>query len=290
MKIHHKRLRIRLDDEAHLQSIADFSLSRGAVATIIAASVAVFLFLAAVIIMVTPVRTLLPGYMKQQQRSATEDNLLRLDSLRAEYEINQRYIDNFLRVADTDRIPADTAEMSAAPLSLTPDSLLIPSPRENKFVGMMEERERFNISVLAPLAADGMLFAPVSDTGIFTADSKNSEVGKVIVPAGGTVQSAADGSVLASYYSPSEQGYVIVLQHSRGFASRYSGLASPMVVSGDLVNAGQIIALPPAPDAAGRRILNVMMWHNGLPVIPYKYIGNFSSESEQDSFEAPRGR
>lgn len=285
-----KKIRIRIDDEAHLVSLADVSLSRWTLVPAIFGATAVLLLIAAAIIMLTPLKTLMPGYMKQEQRSATELNLLRLDSLRAVYETNQRYIDNFLHITDIDRTPSDSASITVNTRELTPDSLLPPSDRERKFTEAMEERERFNISVLAPLAADGMLFSPVSDTGIFTAASKDAETGEVVVPPEGTVRAMADGCVLASYYSPAEKGYVVVLQHPRGFASRYSGLSSPLVSAGDLVNAAQILALPPAPDRSGKRVFKVMMWHNGLPVIPYKYIGNYSSESEESSFEAPRGR
>lgn len=278
-----KRYRIRIEDEAHLTSIADFSISRRGVIPVAVGLFLVMLIIAGGIIMLSPLKSLLPGYMKQSERAASEDNLMRLDSIRSIYEQNQAYIDNFLRISDIDRQPGDSASVSSVLNELTPDSLMPHTARERKFVKAMEERERFNISVLAPLAADGILFSPVSDNGIFRTTSRNSETGIVLLFDSSPIQSAADGTVMAAYYSPSEHGYVVVVQHSRGFTSRYSGLGSPLVAEGDMVSSGQIIAMAPDADSKGERTLSIRMWHNGLPVIPYEYLGDPTGTETQES-------
>lgn len=257
----------------------------------VAGAVAISLLLGAAIVMVTPLRTLLPGYLKQSERSATEDNIMRLDSILAIYERNQNYYDNVFRAMNTDRIETDSASATPNIMELSPDSLLPSSPAERKFVSDMEERERYNISVLAPLAADGMMFSPVCDSAIFLSSSRNSERGLVVMPAGEAVRCVADGSVLATYYSPSEKGYVVLVQHDKGFVTRCAALGTPMVSAGDAVMAGQMIALGPQPDRSGRRIAEVRMWHNGLALIPFKYIGNMDLFSHKEAaFEDPRGR
>ena len=241
--------------------------------------------------MVTPIRTLLPGYMKQSERTATEENILRLDSALRVYEYNQAYIDNALRVLDTGRIPADSAKISANYNEFSPDSLISASPLENKFINMMEEREKYNISVLAPLAADGIIFSQVSDNSVYTEASRKEETGEIILPPNEAVRCVADGTVLATYYSPSEHGYVAIIQHQRGFVSRFSRLGTPMVAVGDYILSGQILALCPAADAKGKRYIEVMMWHNGHRLVPYEYIGNQKSYILKETpFEAPRGR
>ncbi|MDE5807808.1 MAG: M23 family metallopeptidase, partial [Muribaculaceae bacterium] len=249
------------------------------------------------IVMLTPLHTLLPGYLKENQRSATEENLLRLDSLRNVYETNQRFIDNYLRITDTDRFPLDSTILNKADsLPKITDSLMLPSKRESMFVAKMEEQERFNISVLAPLAADGMLFSNISDSGIFTSASKDSEVGEVILPEDASLLCVSDGTVIACYYSHQEKGYVIIIQHQRGFASRYSHVGNPLVVMDEDVEAGQIIASPPSPDNSGKRTAYIRMWHNGLPIVPYRFIhdnnieNRIDSSSPANSFDAPRGR
>ena len=235
--------------------------------------------------------TLLGILGKQSERSATEDNILRLDSILEVYEQDRAYIDNVLRVLDTGRIPVDSASISGSVRELTTDSLLPTSPAERKFIDAMEERERFNISVLAPLAADGMIFSPIADSAVFTSASRNEEKGVVALAADEAVKNVADGSVLATYYSAGERGYVVIVQHAKGFVTRISHIASPMVSTGDAVQAGQILGASPLPDAKGQRYVEVMMWHNGLPLIPYNYIGSPDATGAQSTpFEAPRGK
>lgn len=288
----HPKYRIRIEDESRLEDLADITLSPLSLWTAVAAALIVLIMISGAIVMVTPLRTLLPGYMKQSERSATEDNILRLDSIFGAYAQNQDYLNNIIKAFDTDRTPtADSLVMTANLREMSPDSLLTPSPLERKFVNAMEERERFNISVLAPLAADGMMFSPLSDSGIFSASSRTEEKGNVILPPDESVKSVADGSILASYYSTAEGGYVVIIQHAKGFVTRIARLGSPMVSAGDAVLAGQMLALGPNPDGKGRRYIEVMMWHNGLPLIPYDYIGNPESTIVKDApFEAPRGK
>lgn len=288
----HPKYRIRIEDESRLENLADISLSPLSLLAAAGAALLILIIIGGAIVMVTPLRTLLPGYMKQSELSATEDNIMRLDSILGIYEQNQNYLDNILLAFDTDRKPiADSLIMTANLREMSPDSLLPPSPLERKFVNTMEERERFNISVLAPLAADGMMFFPVSDSGIFSSASRTEEKGYVIMPDEEAVKCVADGSILASYYSASGSGYVIIIQHAKGFVTRIARVGSPMVSAGDAVTGGQVIALGPSPDAKGKRYVEVMMWHNGLPLIPYEYIGNPESMIIKDApFEAPRGR
>lgn len=290
------KIRIRLENESNLSTIADTRISRWAIAGVVLICILTSVFAGCVVVLLTPLHTLLPGYLKENQRSATEENLMRLDSLRNEYEINRRYIDNFLNITDSDRLPIDSTSLNNNTVASSNDTLILPSERERRFVARMEEQEKFNISVLAPLAADGMVFSAVSDTGIFSSASKDSETGEILLPADASILSIAGGTVLAAFFSRAENGYVLVIQHHRGFASRYSHLGKPLAAMGDDVEAGQIIADLPDPDKAGKRYINIRMWHNGLPVVPYKFInerqsGNFKEMAGiENSFEAPRGK
>lgn len=286
-----RKYRITIEDESHLETVARARLRP---ATIFLLIVTVFLFsifLSGLIIYLTPLRTLLPGYLKESERSATEESILRLDSLQQAYATNQAFIDNFLRVTDVSRTPNDSSAMAMARSSESGE-LSEASQREREFVSTMEERERFNISVLAPLAAEGLLFSPVSSDGVFTSDSRTEEEGVVILPQEEGIQAAADGSVIAVYYSLADRGYVSVLQHARGFITAYSHVGTPLAGVGDIVYAGQIIAMAPPPDAKGIRKFSVRIWHNGLPIIPYQYVGNPLSQETmiKESYEAPRGK
>lgn len=287
-----RKYRITIEDESHLQEIARWRLNVAAACAVGIAGLCVAVVLAGLLICLTPIRTLLPGYLKDSQRYATEEGLLRLDSLMSVYEVSNKYIENFLRVADTDRQPGDSAAIAETDRRLHADSLMEASTSERQFISEMEEREKFNISVLAPLAAENMLFFPVSAEGVFTKESETSKEGVVILPREENVRSAADGSVIAMYYSAPERGYVIVIQHQHGFVTSYTHTGAPLAAVGDYVNAGQIIALSPTPDSKGVRKFTVRMWHNALPIVPFDYIGhpgNVNKEQEK-TYESPRGR
>lgn len=287
-----RKYRLIIEDESHLKQVMSRRFNIWILSAVAFFIIIVCFIIAGLIISSTPLRTLLPGYMKQSQRSETEESIMRLDSLMTAYEINQKYIDNFLRVIDTDRPSGDSAMLAPASRDLSSDSLMGRSERENRFISEMEDRERFNVSVLAPLAAESMLFFPVSGDGIFTEESRTSLEGVVLLPRDENVQCAADGSVIALYYSVPEKGYVIVVQHNRGFVTSYTHVGTPLVEVGDNVNAGQMIALSPSPDSKGNRRFSVRLWHNGLPIVPYEYLDFETADplNRPLGYDAPRGK
>lgn len=268
-----RKYRITIEDESHLRTMASVRAGFPALVAVCLAIIIIGAGLSTVLIMCSPLRTLLPGYLDDSQRVATEENLLRLDSLREKYADTQDYIDNVMRVLDTGRVPAEPATSGAAQGTFSPDSLWGPSPLETEFVNGMKDKEKYNISVLAPLAADGMLFSPISPEGVFTMESRKAERGNVLTRGDSPVQAAADGSVVAAYFSWTTGGYELVIQHDRGFMTAYSQVGAPLVADGDMVSSGQAVALAPEPDKNGRRSFSVRMWHDGLPVIPYDYVG-----------------
>ncbi len=287
----HPKFHLKLENESTLSNLIDIKMSRLGLAALITFFIAVMFLLAGIVIMVSPLKTLLPGYMKQSERSATEESILRLDSIQTVYSATQAYLANIMRAIDTDRVPDDSVRQADEIREFSSDSLLPASPQEKRFVSAMAERERFNISVLAPLAAEGMMFSPISDAGIFTSSSKTDNLGRVLMAPDEPVRSIADGSVLAAYYSAKDGGYIILVQHSKGFVSRYEGVGNPISSAGDMVLSGQAIALTPPPDGKGHRITGIRIWHNGIPLIPYEYIGTNNTSFVADAtYEAPRGR
>lgn len=281
-----------IEDESYLRRVATVHFTKLSITIAILAGIAAAVFIAVLLISFTPLRNLLPGYLKDSERSATEENMMRLDSLALAFEREQAYIRNFMTVIDIDRIPSDSISIKVTNRELTSDSLMGPSLAEQQFVNQMEERERFNISVLAPLAADGIMFSPITDEGIFIEDKKTTTEPVIILPSEESIRSCADGSILSISHSGLSDGYVIMVQYKRGFVISYKGTGAPLVGVGDIVNGGQMLALSPEPDTKGVRKFTVRMWHNGTPILPYDYIGPLSGRkgSIGEVFEAPRGK
>ena len=235
------------------------------------------------IISLTPIRTLIPGFIPDSRRAASEEALLLVDSLREAYAINERYLNNLRNVMNSDRLPADTFP-AAVPVSpgLQVESLLPPSHEEIGFTKIMQEREKFNISLLSKMAAEGMLLFPVSDEGSVVADSRDSYQVRMIVPDNATIMAVADGVVIAEYFDARSRRHVLILQHDNGFVSRIAGLGNLLVGQNDIVNGGEVISLAPQIKNNAASEIFVELWHNGIPVKPYDYIIGHKYDSSPD--------
>ena len=283
MQAPRKKYRLILEDEARIQTIGSWTLTPARIWISALAVLAAVLAVGFLFVLLTPVKTLIPGYFRASQRAATEQAMLRVDSVMEAYSRNEAYVANLREVFDADRTPRRrdvSAEATAAGFS--PDSLMPSSPEEMRFARMMQEREKFNIAVAAPLAAEGMLLYPVSDEGIVTPESRNSTTARLILPEGTSVMAIADGAVLSVGYDRSEHGYAVIMQHDNGFVSRYAGLGSPLIGKGELVSGGQVISLAPGGGASSPPQITVEMWHDGQPLPPYRYISSLTSMPASD--------
>lgn len=268
----HKTYRITLEDHSRLERIVQLNFTPGSLAWTLLGVVAVAVIVGAIVVMTTPLRTLLPGYMKKSERTATLESIMKIDSLHNALMTNEAYLTNLLTVADTSRQPDTSARADVTLPEIAPEDIMEPTEKEKNFVRVMQEREKYHLSVIAPLAGEATSFSPVSERSVFPVDTRDSEEPTIILAADESVASIADGTVLAAYFSPAESGYVVVVQHPNGFASRYSRLGNPFVVAGDMVEAGQLIAACSRGDGIKGSRIRLRMWHDGLPVIPYQYL------------------
>lgn len=268
---------VTLSDESRLEKLAQVSGSP--IKLIIAGTVLALVLMAsgALIVRFTPARYLLPGYLKDSERAATEEQHMRLDSLQQVYEDNQAYLANVMRIINPDDIGEPYVYPTPAvstDVPVQPDSLLPTSTEELRFLSMMREREKYNISVIAPLAAESMMFMPLSEQSVITRESRGREKAQVILGKGSPVGAIADGTVIAVSQSLRDGGgSAVIIQHSKGFLSRCSRLGTVIVEPGDYVAAGQVIALPASANARNNELVTVEMWHNGTPLLPNDYIG-----------------
>lgn len=266
------RYTLRLEDQAYQRTRFSFRLRPLYIYLFLALLLVLTLTAGALLMLFTPLNRLMPDYLTDSQRLASQQAIMRVDSLTGILARNHAWLTNFQRLTDTDRQPVDSALYARDPGEYNPDSIPDASPQERRFVNALEERERFNISVLAPLDADGMMFVPVATRAYFDADARKASDPTVLLTFDSPVQAIADGTVLAVFFNSRALGQSVLVQHARGFVSGYYHLGTPMVVPGDAVNAGQPLASAPAPDRRGRRWIQLRIWHNGTALTPYKVI------------------
>lgn len=262
---------LSLHDSAHLTRIWSLKLRWWVAIPALLLSLALLIGAAVAIIIYTPLKQTLPGYMPPKERKTTIDDLMKVDSMQHLYEINQAYLDNLLTVLDTERSGGDSLKWAALTVKQAGDSLMGTSTEEKKFRAMMDERERYNLSILAPMAAEGMMFQEPAPGYTFAHGSEKSMMAKILVPRAESLRNLADGYVLDVYFTPGES-YVAIIQHSNGFISRWSHLGTPMVRKGENVVGGQALASTPASGGYDASYTLLEMWRNGTPLVPYNIL------------------
>ncbi len=263
------RLKLTLSDETRLHTLGSVRISGWRFLLAVVCAVIVSVALGAVIVMISPLRMLLPGYLDRSERLGTEQAMLRIDSLADADSRTRLFLENLLTVTDTDRVPSDSLKASHGRMAAGSDSLMDATREERRFVEMMRDREKFNISVLAPLAADGMMFFPPAAECVQTAQSLELPAARFIIAQTSPVCAIADGTVISVSGNGADSNS-IVIQHPNGFVSRLSGVRSVTVGEGSSVIGGQVIGMPGARQSSRDVVLE--MWRDGDPLIPSQYV------------------
>ncbi len=237
--------------------------ARTVVAATAAVAAAAALFY--VIVAYTPLRRFLPGSLDGDLRADYVAAALKLDSLEAVSATNTAYLTNIMSLVGDSVAPAAESASNTALAEEISDSILAAGEAEREFLRRYNERERFNLSVLAPIAAEGMVFtSPVS-----------ANVRLVPAPGPATAIDAGRAVPVTAIYRGTVTGvyprldgrYVVVVQHPNDFVSVYDGLADVYVDRARRVVAAQRIGSTPARGAVGFEL-----WHGGTLLDPQEYV------------------
>ena len=133
-----RRYRLSFQSENTLNELWSVKLTRGKVFIALAVIIAAITTLISTIIVSTPLRTFLPGYLKSEQRTENIVNAFRLDSLEKAVAANEAYISNIRNII-TGNIP-DTSVRDTSTVHYPTDSLIPQSQREKEFISQYDER------------------------------------------------------------------------------------------------------------------------------------------------------
>ena len=267
-----KKYRITLEDEASLEKKVNFSARFPVFILLIIAFTIIAGAFGIFILASTPMKNHLPGYLKESERTATEEQHLRLDSLAKIYEVNEAYINGILNALNPKEIGAETRmEKKYTPLSA--DSLLPASDVEKEFMERIRERDKYNIVYTSPVAAQSLMFGAPGKGAIVSHDYTDKYQARILLPAGSPITAVAEGKVISMASSPKTSGgYEVIIQHPKGFLSKTSRLSNLIVRPGDHVAAGQIIASGAVKDGMKDNFIIFELWHDGDPLIPSQYL------------------
>ena len=199
----------------------------------------------AFIIIMTPIRNYLPGYLDVEVRKEIVQNALRADSLERMIEIQNLYLKNVTGII-SGTIELDSIREIDSLARVDADFEIPRSPEEEEYVKNFEQEEKYNLTVLNtnPLPMDGLFFyKPVNGviSSHYQADIHHFGV-DIAAASKESVLATLDGTVMYAGYDPN-QGNVIQLQHKNGFVSVYKHNELLLKEPGEQVVAGEAIAL-----------------------------------------------
>ncbi len=274
-----KRIRFKYKlsfiNENTLEEVWSFRLSQ--LSVFISLGVFAFSLVAftAFIIIMTPIRNYLPGYLDVEVRKEIVQNALRADSLERMIEIQNLYLKNVTGII-SGTIELDSIREIDSLARIDADFEIPRSPEEEEYVKNFEQEEKYNLAVLNtnPLPVDGLFFyKPVNGmiSSHYQADIHHFGVDIAAAPKE-SVLATLDGTVMYAGYDPN-QGNVIQLQHKNGFVSVYKHNELLLKEPGEQVVAGEAIALVGNTGklSTGPH-LHFELWYNGKPVNPEDFI------------------
>ncbi len=274
-----KRIRFKYKlsfiNENTLEEVWSFRLSQ--LSVFISLGVFAFSLVAftALIIIMTPIRNYLPGYLDVEVRKEIVQNALRADSLERMIEIQNLYLKNVTGII-SGTIELDSIREIDSLARIDADFEIPRSPEEEEYVKNFEQEEKYNLAVLNtnPLPVDGLFFyKPVNGmiSSHYQADIHHFGVDIAAAPKE-SVLATLGGTVMYAGYDP-DQGNVIQLQHKNGFVSVYKHNELLLKEPGEQVVAGEAIALVGNTGklSTGPH-LHFELWYNGKPVNPEDFI------------------
>ncbi len=263
-------------NETTLEEVWSFHLSKLSAFTSLALFAFFLIGITSFIIIKTPIRNYLPGYLDVEVRKEIIQNALRADSLERMIEIQNLYLSNVAGIL-TGTLPIDSIKRIDSLAQHDADFEIPRSEAEIEFLKTLEEEEKYNLTVLNPNSAsvaDGLFFyKPVNGivSANYEASTKHFGV-DIAAELKESVMATLDGTVVFTGFDPNF-GNVIQIQHKNGFLSIYKHNELLLKHPGDQVVAGEAIALVGNTGklSTGPH-LHFELWYKGAPVNPEEYI------------------
>lgn len=274
-----KRIRFKYKlsffNESTLEEVWSFRLSQLSVFIYICLFAFILVTLTSVIIILTPIRNYLPGYLDVEVRKEILQNSLRADSLEQQIAIQSRYLENLSAVL-SGNITIDSIQQINDSVSHIHSNYDIPrSERESAYIRRFEEEEKYNLTALNPNPPQTELFFYRPLNGIISSgfDPEKEHLGIDLTSAlKENVIATLDGTVIYTGFDP-KYGNVISLQHKNDFISIYKHNDILLKEVGDRVIAGEAIAIVGnTGELSTGPHLHFELWHKGDPVNPEEYI------------------
>lgn len=227
------------------------------------------------IIAFTSLREFIPGYSSAKlKRQATELNY-KTDSLQQVIALNEQYFASIKRVLTGDVKTVDFNRDSILEAAKNDSEIpnVAPTKEDSILRAKVDKEDKYNLFESAISASNFVLFPPVNGTISEPYNVKEKHYAVDIVVAKNTpVKATADGTVIFAEWT-AETGYVVIIEHSYELISVYKHNASLTKEQGDLVKAGEVIAMAGSTgEYSTGPHLHFELWSRGYPINPTNFI------------------
>ncbi|MDR2955999.1 MAG: M23 family metallopeptidase [Prevotella sp.] len=229
-----------------------------------------------VIIIATPIRYYLPGYLDVEVRENAIRSAIKADSLELQLKHQEIYINNIRDIFAGNRQVDSVKVLDSISISAN-DPLLQKSAAEAEYVRQFEEEEKYNLSSLSQagnVPVEGLVFfKPAKGLIAEKFNPLENRFGVTIKTISKeTISATLDGTIIFAGFDL-KTGYIIQIQHKNGFISIYKNSTMLLKKSGDKVRTGEAIAiLDISTDEEKPSGLEFELWYRGSAVNPENYI------------------
>jgi murein DD-endopeptidase MepM/ murein hydrolase activator NlpD len=260
-------------NENTLEEVFSFRLSRLSVFWVLLIFAFLLIALTSIVIINTPIRNYLPGYLDSEIRGIMVENALRADSLEEVLATQTYYLNNINHILQG---TSPVAEIPKSDSIAKTDINLEKSKTTAEFIKNYEEEEKYNLNktTSSQQLPDNLIFyKPV--TGLisdhFNFREKHYGVDIATNPKESVLATMKGTVVFAGF--DANVGYVVQIQHPNGFVSIYKHNTSVLKKQGDNVKAGEAIALAGnTGNLSSGTHLHFELWYKGSPIDPEEFI------------------
>jgi murein DD-endopeptidase MepM/ murein hydrolase activator NlpD len=279
-KLRNKYRLVFMNDET-LEERFTFRLSRLNVFIALGTLTILLIFLTTILIAFTPLKEYIPGYTNVGLQKKLYELQLKTDSIEKDLAKKDKFIQNLRDIINgkdlTEDIPLvkDTSSRyKNIKVKRSEDDSLLRMQVESQSKYHLYKMETVEASNLKKSSIGGLLFF-VPLKGIITNEynTLNQHYGvDIVAKENEAIKSVLDGTVILTNWTL-ETGYVIAVQHSYNIVSIYKHNSAILKKTGDLVKAGEPIAIiGNTGELASGPHLHFELWNNGSPVNPKDYI------------------
>lgn len=278
-----KRLKRKLLDKYRLVVLNEdtfeerisLKLTRLNVFVMVSLSAILLVLTTLMIIAFTPLREYIPGYSSTKLKKQATELTFKTDSLHQVIVMNDRYYESIKKVlqGEVSKVDFNRDSIIQAVKLEANEVDLSPSHEDSLLREKVDKEDKYNLFESAKSGTNFVLFPPASGTisGPYNLKEKHYAV-DLVVAKNTPIKATADGSVIFAEWT-AQTGYVIILEHSQNLLSVYKHNGSLTKTQGDLVKAGEVIAISGnTGDYTTGPHLHFELWNNGYPINPTNFI------------------